>query len=108
MLPLKESVRARITELSLGLKTHFASITAAWRTRMFEEFQLDGRAMAALERLTLGTGFALFCQSDFNTFFENLSYYGMRLSKLNVDTRTANRALELFQRSEEHTSELQS
>ena len=97
MLPLKESVRARITELSLGLKPHFAAITAGWRTRMFEEFQLDGRAMAALERLTLGTGFALFCQSDFNIFFENLGYFGMRLSKLKVDTRTVHRALEVFQ-----------
>ena len=97
MLPLKDSVRARIAELASGLKPHFAAITAAWRARMFEEFQLDGRAMAALERLTLGTGFALFCQCDFNTFFENLSYYGTRLSKLQVDTRIANRALELFQ-----------
>lgn len=97
IVPLKQSVRARIAELASGLKPHIAAITAAWRARMFEEFQLDGRAMAALERLTLGTGFALFCQSDFSTFFENLSYFGMRLSKLKVDTRVANRALELFQ-----------
>jgi len=97
IVPLKQSVRARISELASGLKPHFAGITAAWRTRMFEEFQLDGRAMAALERLTLGTGFALFCQADFNTYFENLSYFGMRLSKLKVDTRIANRALEVFQ-----------
>jgi len=97
MLPLKDSVRARIVELASGLKPHFAAINAAWRARMFEEFQLDGRAMAALERLTLGTGFAIFCQTDFNTFFENLSYFGTRLSKLQVDTRIANRALEVFQ-----------
>lgn len=97
IVPLKQSVRARIAELATGLKPHFASITASWRARMFEEFQLDGRAMAALERLTLGTGFALFCQLDFATYFENLSYFGMRLSKLKVDTRVANRALELFQ-----------
>src|SRR5689334_17349794 len=97
MLPLKDSVRARIAELASGLKPHFAAINAAWRARMFEEFQLDGRAMAALERLTLGTGFAIFCQADFNTFFENLSYFGTRLSKLQVDTRIANRALEVFQ-----------
>ena len=97
IVPLKQSVRERIAELATGLKPHFAAITAAWRARMFEEFQLDGRAMAALERLTLGTGFALFCQTDFSTFFENLSYFGMRLSKLKVDTRVANRALELFQ-----------
>ncbi|HET7841010.1 MAG TPA: GAF domain-containing sensor histidine kinase [Terriglobia bacterium] len=96
-MPLKDSVRARIAELASGLKPHFAAINAAWRARMFEEFELDGRAMAALERLTLGTGFTLFCQADFNTFFENLGYYGTRLSKLKVDTRIANRALELFQ-----------
>jgi signal transduction histidine kinase len=97
MVPLKHSVRARIAELAAGLKPHIAAITAAWRSHMFEEFQLDGRAMAALERLTLGTGFALFCQCDFNTYFENLSYFGTRLSKLKIDTRTAHRALELFQ-----------
>ena len=97
MLPLKDSVRARIAELASGLKSHFAAINAAWRSRMFEEFELDGRAMAALERLTLGTGFSLFCQADFVTFFENLSYFGTRLSKLKVDTRIANRALELYQ-----------
>ena len=96
-LPLKDSVRARIVELATGLKPHFAAINAAWRARMFDEFELDGRAMAALERLTLGTGFAMFCQADFNAFFENLSYYGTRLSKLKVDTRIANRALEIFQ-----------
>src|ERR1043166_9900873 len=97
MLPLKDSIRARIVELASGLKPHFAAINAAWRARMFEEFELDGRAMAALERLTLGTGFTISCQADFNNFFENLSYFGTRLSKLQVDTR-----------SEEHTSELQS
>ena len=97
MLPLKDSIRARIVELASGLKPHFAAINAAWRARMFEEFELDGRAMAALERLTLGTGFTISCQADFNNFFENLSYFGTRLSKLQVDTRIANRALELFQ-----------
>lgn len=97
MLPLKDSVRARIAELASGLKPHFAAINAAWRAHMFEEFQLDGRAMAALERLTLGTGFSIFCQADFSIFLENLSYFGTRLSKLQVDTRIANRALELFQ-----------
>lgn len=107
MLPLKESVRARIAELASGLKAHFAAINAAWRAHMFEEFELDGRAMAALERLTLGTGFTIFCQSDFNTFFENLSYFGTRLSKLQVDTRIANRALELFQgMCEPHIAEI--
>ncbi len=97
MLPLKEADRVRVRELARALKPHLAAITAAWRARMFEEFQLDGRAMAALERLNVGTGFALFCQCDFNNFFENLSYFGTRLSKLKVDTRTVARSLELYQ-----------
>ncbi len=97
MLPLKPKYRARIVELARVLKPHFAVITAAWRTRMFAEFQLDGRAMAALERLNLGTGFALFCREDFQTFFENLAYFGTRLSKLKVDTRVVARSLEIYQ-----------
>ncbi len=97
MLPLKEKYRARIVELARQLKPDLAGITAAWRARMFQEFELDGRAMAALERLNLGTGFALFCQEDFATFFENLTYFGTRLSKLKVDTRTVARSLEIYQ-----------
>ncbi|MGZ4817819.1 MAG: GAF domain-containing sensor histidine kinase [Terriglobales bacterium] len=96
-LPLKEKARVRIVELARLLKPQFAAVTSAWRTRMFEEFELDGRAMAALERLNLGTGFSLFCQEDFATFTENLIYYGTRLSKLKVDTRVVVRSLEIYQ-----------
>lgn len=97
MLPLKEKAQALIVEIARELKPFFGEITAAWRARMFEEFQLDGRAMAALERLNLGTGFALFCRSDFNTFSENLHYFGTRLGKLKVDTRAVARSLEIYQ-----------
>jgi signal transduction histidine kinase len=97
MLPLKHKYRARIVELAHVLKPQFPGVTAAWRAQMFEDFQLDGRAMAALERLNLGTGFAVFCQEDFAAFFENLSYYGTRLSRLKVDTRTVARSLEIYQ-----------
>jgi signal transduction histidine kinase len=79
------------------LKPFFPEITAAWRARMFEEFQFDGRAMIALERLNLGTGFALFCQSDFHNFSENLTYFGTRLAKLQVETKAVARSLELYQ-----------
>ena len=64
---------------------------------MFEEFQFDGRAMAALERLNLGTGFAIFCQCDFQTFAENLNYFGTRLAKLQVDAGAVARSLELYE-----------
>ncbi len=52
--------------------------------------------MAALERLNLATGFALFSQSDFGAFFENLNYFGTRLAKLQIDTRAVARSLELY------------
>src|ERR1044072_2510931 len=97
MLPLKHKYRARIVELASVLKPFFAAITAAWRSKMFEEFQLDGRAMAALERLNLGTGFAIFCKEDFSSFFENLPSSGPRLNKLKVDTRTVARSLEIYE-----------
>jgi len=97
MLPLKESARARIAEVVQTLQPNLPEITAAWRARMFEEFQFDGRVMAALERLNIGTGFGLYCGADFETFFESLTYYGSRLSKLHVDTRVIARSLELYQ-----------
>jgi len=97
LLPLKESARTRIAEVVQTLHPNFPEITAAWRARMFEEFQFDGRVMAALERLNIGTGFGLFCGSDFDTFFESLTYFGSRLSKLHVDTRVIARSLELYQ-----------
>ena len=96
-LVLKESSRALIQESVRALKPHFPEITAAWRARMFEEFQFDGRAMAALERLNLGTGFAIFCQCDFQSFAENLSYFGTRLAKLQIDAGAVARSLELYE-----------
>ena len=64
---------------------------------MFEEFQFDGRAMTALERLNLGTGFSICCQCDFQCFAENLSYFGTRLAKLQVDAGAVARSLELYE-----------
>jgi signal transduction histidine kinase len=96
-LVLKESSRALIQEAVRALKPCFPEITAAWRARMFEEFQFDGRVMTALERLNLGTGFAIFCQCDFQGFAENLSYFGTRLAKLQVDAGAVARSLELYE-----------
>ncbi len=97
ILPLNDKARERIQQLTAEFKPHLAEITAAWRARMFEEAQYDGRAMAALERLNLGTGFVLCCQGDFNAFFENLHYFGTRLAKLQIDTRAVARSLEFYQ-----------
>jgi signal transduction histidine kinase len=96
LLPIKESARSLILEVTAALQPHFQEITAAWRKRMFEEFQLDGRAMAALERLNLGTGFWLFAHSDLEAFSENLGYFGTRLSKLRINTRAVARSLEIY------------
>ncbi len=100
-LPLNENARERIQHLTCELKPRLAEITAAWRARMFDEFHFDGRVLAALERLNLGTGFVLCCQCDFNAFFENLNYFGTRLAKLQIDTRAVARSLELYQASAE-------
>jgi signal transduction histidine kinase len=97
LLPIKESVRALILEAVAALQPHFTEITTAWRRQMFAEFEFEGRAMAALERLNLGTGLVLFSHSDFGAFFENLHYFGTRLAKLQIDTRAVARALELYQ-----------
>ena len=98
VLPIQESARELILEATSALQPHFAEITAAWRQRMFEEFQFEGRAMAALERLNLGVGFMLFSHSDFQQFNDNLYYYGQRLAKLRVDTRQVARSLEIYQK----------
>jgi signal transduction histidine kinase len=98
VLPIQESARELILEATAALQPHFAEMTASWRQQMFEEFQFEGRAMVALERLNLGVGFTLFSHSDFSQFTENLSYYGQRLAKLRVDTRQVARSLEIYQR----------
>jgi signal transduction histidine kinase len=97
VLPIQEPAQKLILEATNALQPYFAEITAAWRQRMFEEFQFEGRAMVALERLNLGVGFTIFSHTDFAQFSENLSYYGQRLAKLRVDTRQVARSLEMYQ-----------
>src|SRR5512146_752689 len=97
LLPIAEKHRHSILELSHDLQPHVAEIAQRWRRQMFEEFQFDGRAMAALERLNLGTGFGIFARGDFDTFAENLQYWGTRVAGLQVDTRGVARSLELYQ-----------
>lgn len=97
LLPMKESSREVVVEVTRSLQPYFPEITASWRQTMFSEFTFDGRAMAALERLTIGTGFSIFSQTDFGTFYDSLQYYGQRLAKLKVSSRAVARSLEIYQ-----------
>ncbi len=97
LLPMKETSREVVVEVARTLQPWFPEITAAWRQKMFAEFDFDGRAMAALERLTIGTGFSIFSQTDFATFYSNLQHFGERLAKLEVSARAVARSLEIYQ-----------
>ena len=97
LLPMKETSREVVVEVARTLQPSFPEITAAWRQQMFTEFNFDGRAMAALERLTIGTGFSIFSQTDFATFYSNLQHFGERLAKLEVSARAVARSLEIYQ-----------
>ena len=97
LLPMKETSREVVVEVARTLQPWFPEITAAWRQQMFSEFNFEGRAMAALERLTIGTGFSIFSQTDFATFYSNLQHFGERLAKLEVNARAVARSLEIYQ-----------
>ncbi len=97
LLPMKETSREVVLEVARTLQPWFPEITAAWRQQMFTEFNFDGRAMAALERLTIGTGFSIFSQTDFAAFYSNLQHFGERLAKLEVSARAVARSLAIYQ-----------
>jgi signal transduction histidine kinase len=97
MLPLKHRSRATIVKVGQMLQPHFPEITQAWRRRMADEFAFDDRVLSVLERLTIGVGYKLFHHGNFAPFFENLNYFGIRLAKLQVDTRAVARAIEFGQ-----------
>ena len=97
VLPLKESSRELIVEVAQALEPYFPDITAAWREKLQQEFGFDGRVLAALERLKVSTGCSYLSHGDFAGFLENLTYFGTRLAKLEVDTRAVARSLELYQ-----------
>jgi signal transduction histidine kinase len=97
LLPMKETSREVVVEVTRALQPWFPEVTAAWRQRMFGEFDFDGRAMAALERLTIGTGFSIFSQTDFATFYDSLQHFGERLAKLKVSARAVARSLQIYQ-----------
>jgi signal transduction histidine kinase len=95
--PFKESSRDLIIEVARALEPYFPDITHSWREKLIAEFGFDGRVLAALERLTMAAGCSYFCHDDFPGFQENLNYFGIRLSKLQVDTRAVARSFELYQ-----------
>ncbi len=97
LLPMKETSREVVVEVTRALQSWFPEITAKWRQQMFAEFDFDGRAMAALERLTIGTGFSIFSQTDFAAFYDSLQHFGDRLAKLKVSARAVARSLEIYQ-----------
>lgn len=108
VLPLKQSSRAVIVDVARALQPRFQEISEAWRRKMAEEFAFDERTLGVLERLNLPTGYTLFHDGDFEPFFENLTYFGTRLAKLQVDTRAVARALEFSQAiCERHLSEVE-
>src|SRR5205085_11980329 len=96
-LQLKESSRALVIEVARALQRHFGEITAEWRDRVAEQFGFDPRTLAALKRLTVDTGCSYFFQGDFESFFENVAYFASRLAKMDVDTRSIARSLEIYQ-----------
>lgn len=93
----KESSRDLIIEVARALEPYFPDITHSWREKLVAEFGFDGRVLSALERLTVAAGCSYFCHGDFPGFQENLHYFGTRLAKLQVDTRSVARALEHYQ-----------
>ena len=96
-LPLKESSRELIIEIAQALQPYFPDVTASWREKIVEERKPTSRVIAALEQLTFATGSSHLSHGDFQAFFENVHYFGTRLAKLQVDTRTVAGSLELFQ-----------
>lgn len=96
LLPLKESLRESLVEVARALEPYFPDITVAWRQRVQPELAPDGRVLMALERLNIATGCSYFCHGDFEGFFENLHYFGVRLARLGVDTRAIARSLDLY------------
>jgi signal transduction histidine kinase len=97
LLPLKESSRELIVEVANALEPYFPDITACWREKLSAELGLEGRTVAALERLNVSTGSSYFNHGNLAGFFENLAYCGNRLAKLQIDTRAVARSLELYE-----------
>jgi signal transduction histidine kinase len=97
VVPLKDSFRETIVEVARKLEPYFPDITARWREQLTKEFHLDARTLATLEQLTIASACIHFKHADFEGFFEMLNYFGVRLAKLQLDTRLLRRALEIYE-----------
>jgi signal transduction histidine kinase len=97
VLSIKDSSRDLLVEILGALNPYYADVTEKWRERVAAEFGFGRRELGALERLSLNTAHSFFTHGDIPGFFENVDYFGMRLAKLQVDTRTVARSLEIYQ-----------
>jgi len=97
VLSLKDSSRDLLVEVLGALNPYYADVTEKWREQVIIEFGFGRRELGALERLSLNTAHSFFSHGDLPGFFENVDYFGMRLAKLQVDTRAVARSLEIYQ-----------
>jgi signal transduction histidine kinase len=97
VLPFKESFYPLIVEVASALLPYSSEIAKCWRERLTAELSLEPRAIATLQRITPGAGFQFFQRGQFPEFFENLTYFGTRLAKMQMDLRTVRRALQLYE-----------
>jgi signal transduction histidine kinase len=96
LLPLQDSFREHAVEIARELQPYLPDISARWRERIMREYPLDARGLATLERVVFAGGAEYFTHHDFESYLENLTYFGTRLAKLNLDTRIVQRALAIF------------
>src|SRR5579872_4209722 len=97
VLSFKDSSRELLVEVLGALNPYYADVTDKWREQVAAEFGFARRELGALERLSLNTAHSFFAHGDIPGFFENVDYFGMRLAKLQVDTRAVARSLEIYQ-----------
>ncbi|HKR32734.1 MAG TPA: GAF domain-containing protein, partial [Terriglobales bacterium] len=97
VLSLKDSSRELLVEILGALNPYYSDVTEKWREQVAAEFGFGRRELGALERLSLQTAHSFFSHNDLPGFFENADYFGMRLAKLQVDTRAVARSLEIYQ-----------
>lgn len=97
VLSLKDSSRELLVEILSTLNPYYTDVNEKWREQVAAEFGFGRRELGALERLSLNTAHSFFSHNDLPGFFENVDYFGMRLAKLQIDTRAVARSLEIYQ-----------